>query len=100
LDVSSSAVNSWVLANGVSVAQYNLIVSNPSATTASNVVFQLSPSDAPRLQSVWNLESSGNNQYVLPSWANTIASGATYSQAGYISTNGPINFAPVSVSCA
>jgi ABC-type nitrate/sulfonate/bicarbonate transport system substrate-binding protein len=100
VDISSSLVNSWS-ANGVPTAQYNLAISNPSSTRAvTSLTLSISTASASRLQSIWNLQSQGNNQYILPSWQNGIAPLSTYTQAGYIASNGAIPFAIVNIQCS
>jgi hypothetical protein len=99
VEVTSTATNSWS-SNGVSYAQYSVNVANPGATTVTGLTLQISASDAARLQNQWNFQAIGNNHYTLPSWSNTIVSHGAYTQAGYISSNGPINFGTASINCA
>jgi hypothetical protein len=99
VEVTSTPVSSWST-NGATISQYTVSVSNPGATAVKSVDLQISASDAARLQNVWNLAATGNNHYTLPSWSNSIAAGAQFTQAGYISSNGPINFQVASATCA
>jgi hypothetical protein len=100
VDVTSTLVNSWSTAGGQTVAQYSVNVANPGATTVNSLTLQISSSDAARLESAWNIDAISNNQYTLPSWSSSIASHGAYTQAGYISTNGPITFSTSSIACA
>jgi hypothetical protein len=96
--VTSTVTSSWV-SNGVRISQYNVAIHNPTASTASSISFKVSSGDAARIQSVWNLNNNGNGVYTLPTWSNTIAAGASYTSAGYISSNGPVHFDIETVAC-